>query len=126
MTRPDISRWVEAYERAWRAVGTEALGDLFAPDVTYQSSPFEEPLRGLDALAMFWEAEREGPDETFVLAFEPVAVEGDVGVARVEVRYGDPAIRTYRDLWVITLDADGRCVTFEEWPFFPGQPRVAS
>ncbi len=127
MTRADISRWIEVYERAWRAVDTtEALSELFAPDATYQASPFEEPLRGLDALAAFWEAERAGPDETFALAFQPVAVEGDVGVARIEVHYGDPVTRTYRDLWVIALDAHGRCVAFEEWPFFPGQPRVAS
>ena len=66
------------------------------------------------------------PDEVFVLASEPVAVEGEVGVARIEVRYGDPVARTYRDLWVVTLDAEGRCTAFEEWPFFPGQPRVAS
>jgi hypothetical protein len=36
--------------------------------------------------------------------------------------YGEPARRTYRDLWVITLDADGRCSAFEEWPFHPDQP----
>jgi hypothetical protein len=34
---------------------------------------------------------------------------------------------TYRDLWIVTLDAEGRgCVAFEEWPFFPGQERVAT
>ncbi len=83
------------------------------------------PLRGLETIASFWEAERQGPDEVFTLAPEPVAVEGDVGVARIEVRYGDPVARTYRDLWVVTLDAEGRCTAFEEWPFFPGQLRVA-
>jgi hypothetical protein len=126
VTRADLARWIEAYERAWRTAGTEPLRELFAPDARYRAAPFDEPLRGLETIAAFWEAERVRPDEVFVLASEPVAVEGEVGVARIEVRYGDPVARTYRDLWVVTLDAEGRCTAFEEWPFFPGQPRVAS
>jgi len=44
---------------------------------------------------------------------------------RAEVRYGDPVDREYRDLWIIRLGADGRCVAFEEWPFAPGPVAVA-
>ena len=61
----------------------------------------------------------------FTLVAEVIAVEGDTGVARLEVSYGDPPTRRYRDLWIVTLGADGRCTAFEEWPFFPGQGRVA-
>ncbi|HEX3873667.1 MAG TPA: nuclear transport factor 2 family protein [Solirubrobacteraceae bacterium] len=125
MTRADLGRWIEAYERAWRRPGTGSLAELFTPDATYSSAPFDEPLRGIEAIAAFWEAERDGPGEVFTLSFAPVAVDGDVGVARLEVRYGDPPIRTYRDLWVVCLDADGQCTAFEEWPFWPGRPRVA-
>ena len=49
----------------------------------------------------------------------------EVGVARIEVAYGEPLIRTYRDLWVVSLHPDGRCTAFEEWPFFPDRPRAA-
>jgi hypothetical protein len=37
-----------------------------------------------------WEQDRDGPGETFTLASEIVAVDGDTAVVRVEVRYGDP------------------------------------
>jgi len=30
--------------------------------------------------------------------------------------------RPWRDLWVLRFAADGRCSSFEEWPFAPGQP----
>ena len=63
-----------------------------------------------------WERERTGPDETFEMSSEIVAVDGDTGVARVEVSYGDPVEIEYRDLWIVRLDGDGRCVEFEEWP----------
>lgn len=124
--RRTLTTWVERYERAWRTPGTDALGDLFTAEATYLPGPFDEPLAGLSAIAAFWEAEREGPDEVFALASEIVAVEGDTGVVRLEVTYGDPPARRYRDLWIVALDADARCTAFEEWPFFPEQPRAAA
>jgi len=124
--RPEsLARWIERYERAWRAPDTSALEDLFTHDASYSPAPFEEPLRGRAAIAEFWEASREAPDEAFEMKWQPVALEGRVGVARVEVRYGGPPRRVYRDIWIVDLDDHGRCVAFEEWPFFPGQPRVA-
>ena len=32
---------------------------------------------------------------------------------------GEPRPQLYHDLWVVTLDAGGRCTRFEEWPFWP-------
>jgi ketosteroid isomerase-like protein len=119
MNRGDLEGWIQAYERAWRTAGTEPLADLFAPDAIYLTGPFQEPVVGLEAIARMWEAEREGPDEEFEMASDPVAVEGAAGVARIEVRYGPPRPQVYRDLWIVTLDEDGRCVRFEEWPFWP-------
>jgi uncharacterized protein (TIGR02246 family) len=123
--RAELAVWVAAYEKAWRTVGTEPLADLFTPDATYLAAPFEEPHRGLDDIAEFWEAERKGPDEIFTIESEIVAVEGDTGVVRLEVTYGEPVNQTYLDLWIVRLDDAGRCFHFEEWPFWPGRPRVA-
>jgi ketosteroid isomerase-like protein len=117
--------WITAYEAAWRTAGTAPLEQLFTEDATYVPAPFDEPLAGLEAIGRFWEAERVGPDEMFTLDSEIVAAQGDTAVARLEVVYGAPTKRTYRDLWIITLASDGRCRHFEEWPFHPGQARVA-
>jgi ketosteroid isomerase-like protein len=120
-----FSAWIASYEEAWRTDGTETLLELFTVDATYQPAPFDDPLNGLDAIAQFWEDEREGSDEVFTLKFKIVAAQDDTAVARVEVVYGAPPKRTYRDLWIITLTDDGRCSAFEEWPFNPGQARTA-
>jgi uncharacterized protein (TIGR02246 family) len=125
VTRQDVDRWIEGYERAWRSPGTEALAELFEPDATYAPSPYHEPVAGLDAIAAFWERARTGPDEGFEMSSELVALEGDVAVVRVEVHYRDPVEREYRDVWVIRFGAGGRCKAFEEWPFWPGQPLTA-
>ncbi len=120
-----IERWVEGYERAWRAAGTESLRELFAADATYRMSPYEEPVTGIAAIAELWEREREGPDEPFEMRHEIVAVEDETAVVRVEVQYGGPDRLQYRDLWIVRLAPDGRCLAFEEWPFWPGQQIVA-
>jgi SnoaL-like domain len=121
VTREQVAEWVRGYERAWRTPWTDALRELFADDATYRMSPFEEPHAGLAAIGKIWDKERTGPDEAFTMASEIVALEGDTAVVRVEVEYGDRPTPDYRDLWVIRFDGDGRCVSFEEWPFWPGK-----
>jgi ketosteroid isomerase-like protein len=130
VTRAQLTHWLEGYERAWRTPGTAALDELFAEDASYSTAPYENPHRGLDAIREMWEAERLGPDEEFEMSSEVVAVDGDTGVARIEVRYGEPKEKEYRDLWVVRLDEDGLCFHFEEWPFWPpdqeGAPAVGA
>jgi SnoaL-like domain len=117
--RARLSTWIDAYERAWRTPGTDWLAYLFTPDATYSMGPFEPTHEGVDAIANLWERERDGADEVFRMEHEVVAVDGSTGVVRVEVWYGDPVTRHYRDLWIVGLDDDGRCSSFEEWPFWP-------
>jgi ketosteroid isomerase-like protein len=111
-------RWVDAYERAWRTPGVEALGRLFTEDATYSTAPFERPFSGMAAIRSMWEEGRE-PGEEFEMAAEAVAVEGDTGVVRVRVRYTAPQEQEFLDLWIVRLAPDGRCAAFEEWPFWP-------
>jgi hypothetical protein len=119
MDRAGVQSWIDGYERAWRTAGTALLGELFAPAATYRTAPYEPPFEGLPAIAELWESGRDGPDETFTMSAEIVAVEGDHAVVRVEVHYGEPQRQSYRDLWVLRFGADGRCAAFEEWPFWP-------
>jgi hypothetical protein len=123
VNRRDLADWIGRYERAWRTPGTEVLGELFIPDAIYRTAPYDPPYEGLAAIADLWEREREGPDEVFTMESEIVAVEGDTGVARVEVRYGNPVGREYRDLWIVRLGEGGRALAFEEWPFSPPRSR---
>ena len=109
--------WVTRYEQAWRAPGTDQLAGLFTPDATYSMAPFHEPVRGLDAIAELWEAERQGPDEEFTMTSELVAASDGRAVMRIEVWYGRGT--HYRDLWILHLTGDGRSAAFEEWPFWP-------
>jgi ketosteroid isomerase-like protein len=119
MDRGQLIEWLEGYERAWRTAGTDRLAGIFTEKATYSTAPYERPHRGLEAIRQMWEAERADPDEKFVMATQVLAVEGDTGVVRVDVHYGPPKEREYRDLWIVRLDESGRCFHFEEWPFWP-------
>lgn len=123
--RAMVSRWLAGYEAAWRAPGTDGLSEIFAGDAAYLQSPYEEPVVGLAAIRRMWDEDRDGPDEVFTLATDILAVDGAIAVVRAEVRYSDPVRQEYRDLWIMQLDGDGRCNWFEEWPYWPGQPRAA-
>jgi ketosteroid isomerase-like protein len=123
--REQVGDWIAAYERAWRAPGTGALAGIFTEDAVYRQGPYDEPVTGLPAIAVMWDAEREGPDEVFRMTSDIVAADGDTAVVRAEVSYGDPVRQEYRDLWIIGFAADGRCASFEEWPFWPEQPHQA-
>jgi hypothetical protein len=119
MDRAELEGWIDGYERAWRSPGVGPLKELFAATATYRASPFAEPVAGLPAIGEFWDAERDGPDEAFTMHARVIAVDGRVGVVRVEVAYGEPVTDRWLDLWILELADDGRCVAFEEWPFAP-------
>jgi SnoaL-like domain len=117
--RAVVNEWLARYEGAWRSPGTAALEELFATGVTYVTSPWATPIFGMASLRRFWDAARSGPDEGFRMTSEVVAVDGRTAVVRVHVDYDDG--QRWRDLWLLTLDDQGRCEHFEEWPFAPGQ-----
>ncbi len=117
--RAAVADWLARYERAWRSPGTAALDELFTETASYAPSPWASPILDLASLRRFWEAARDGPGEAFRMISQIVAVEGRTAVVRVRVDYDDG--QRWRDLWLLTLDDDGRCEHFEEWPFAPGQ-----
>ncbi|RLQ01775.1 hypothetical protein EAD96_23465 [Micromonospora sp. BL1] len=121
MDRNRVAAWIAAYEQAWRTPGTAALGTMFTSDASYRQGPYRDPVVGLPAITRMWDSERDGPDEVFEMTAEVVAVDGDTAVARVQVRYGDPVDQEWRDLWIMRFAEDGRCLSFEEWPFAPGK-----
>ena len=124
VTPEQLLGWVDGYQRAWRTAGTDGLADLFTDDADYLGSPYDVPVVGLAAIREMWDEDRNGPNEVFTMTAEVVACQGHTGVARVQVRYGDPLVQEYLDLWVVSLAADGRARRFEEWPFWPTHGRA--
>lgn len=61
MTSDDVQAWLDAYVQAWRSNEEAAIRELFARDATYAFHPYEEPVRGSDAIVAAWRQEPDDP-----------------------------------------------------------------
>lgn len=117
MDRLAVSRWLTAYVDAWKTYDRDKIADLFTEDAHYRYHPYDNPVRGRDAIVQSW---LEDPDEpgTFDARYEPVAVDGDVAVAVGTSSYRDASgliDRVYDNIFVVRFDDDSRCREFTEW-----------
>lgn len=109
-----VERWLEAYEAAWASNSPAAIGDLFAMDAVYLTTPFRRPWEGRDAIVAGW-LEHRDENGTWEFAGELLATTDDLAFVQGKTVYSMPEPATYHNLWVISLDGDGRCMAFTEW-----------
>jgi uncharacterized protein (TIGR02246 family) len=108
-----LRSWVEGYVRAWNSNDPAEIGALFTEDASYYTEPYSPPWRGRDEIVRQWLDHRDEPGET-EFRWQPLTVGPDLAVIQGEALYRTPP-HTYSNLWVIRLDAEGRCSEFTEW-----------
>ena len=114
MDRADVERWVRGYERAWSSNDPEDIGALFTDDATYRFHPYDEPLRGRDAIVAQWIENKDEPED-YAFRFEVAGIDGDRAFVRGVTDYFIDPRPVYSNLWEIRLTADGRAADFTEW-----------
>ncbi len=125
MQREDVDRWLDAYVEAWKTYDRSQVEALFSDDAEYRFHPYDEPIRGRDAVVSAWLGEggegastRDEPG-TYEARYRTVAVDGDVAVATGSTTYlrepGGPVARVYDNCFVMRFGPDGRCRSFTEW-----------
>ncbi len=119
MNREILQAWLDNYVEGWRTYDESKIADLFSEHALYLYGPFDEqdPVRGRAAIVANW---LEAPDApgSWEAHYEPVAVEGSVGVAHGRTRYllPDGTIqREFDNIFVLHFDDAGRCTRFTEW-----------
>jgi ketosteroid isomerase-like protein len=120
MDRSDVRLWLDAYVDAWKSYDPAAIGALFSEDATYAYHPYDEPVRGRGAIVASWtDPESRDTPGTYTGHYEPIAVDGDVAVARGRSQYFEADGTTFKhefyNLFVMRFDASGRCAEFCEW-----------
>jgi ketosteroid isomerase-like protein len=132
--RAGVDGWLDDYIAAWKSYDREAIGALFAEDVEYRYHPYDDPIRGRDAVLESWLGDGDHPDastpdepDTYDAEYRAVAVDGDVAVAVGASAYrdapGGPVTDVYDNCFVLRFDGEGRCREFTEW--FAKRPRGA-
>lgn len=114
MTTPAaVAAWVDLYRAAWESNRPDDIRAVFTEDAVYRGSPRAEPWVGHPAIVAGWLDAQDAPGTT-TFEWHPVALEGDTAVIQCVSGYPD-AGRTYDNLWVIRLAADGRATEFTDW-----------
>ena len=106
-----LSTWIDHYVRAWNSNDETQIAALFTADAEYFTDPYTPPWSGRDVIVSEWLEHRDAPGET-TFTWEPLVVGTDLSIITAETSY--PAV-SYSNLWVIKLDAEGRCSHFTEW-----------
>jgi ketosteroid isomerase-like protein len=113
-----LSDWLDRYEQAWRNNDPEQIRTLFTDDAVYRWNPWDDDTaEGLEEIVQAWLEQPDDPDD-WTLECEPLAVEGDLGVARCVTRYRATArgpARVFHNIWLVTLTDDGRCSDYTEY-----------
>jgi hypothetical protein len=132
MDATGVNRWLQAYVDAWKTYGRDEIGALFSEDVEYRYHPYDDPIRGRDAVIESWlgegdhpEAPTPDPEGTYDATYRAVAVDGDVAVATGRSTYvtepGGEIKEVFHNCFVMRFDDTGRCSEFTEW--FIEEPR---
>lgn len=111
-----VRRWLDAYVAAWRSEDPERIAALFTPDVRYEPEPWTR-VEGVDEVVDAWLDVRDPPGSWTAL-YEPVAIDGWLGVATGTSRYLDEAgdeRAVYHNLFLLEFDPTGRCRHYREW-----------
>ncbi|TRW43213.1 nuclear transport factor 2 family protein [Georgenia yuyongxinii] len=109
-----LTDWMEGYVRAWNSNDPADIQALFTEDAVYLTEPYAEPWQGRNAIVRGWLEIKDEPGQT-TFRWEPLAVEGDLHLVQGRTEYRIDPPRSYRNLWAIRLDGDGRCFEFTEW-----------
>lgn len=117
MEQQEVTQWLERYVDAWKSYDRDDITELFSDDAEYRYHPYDEPLRGRDAIVESW-LEEPDPPGTYDARYEPIAIDGDVAVATGTTTYYDDqgsVERIYDNCFVMRFERDGRCREFTEW-----------
>jgi len=131
--KAQVDHWLRAYVAAWKSYDHDQISELFADDVRYRYHPYDDPVRGREAVVRSWLGQDEHPgvssrDEegTYDAVYRAVAVEADVAVATGSSTYlsapGGAVEKVYDNCFVMRFDSAGRCCEFTEW--YMERPRV--
>jgi hypothetical protein len=116
----DVTDWMDRYRKAWTSNDPADIRALFTDGAEYRYHPWDEPTTGVDAIVESWLESRDEPDE-WTFEWQPVARSGETAV--IEGRTVYHGGKTYRNLWVFSLAADGRVSSFTEW--FMAEPAAS-
>lgn len=108
-----LDRWMDGYVAAWTSNHPDHIRALFSEDAVYDPQTADGEIHGADAIVAWWRDADDDP-ENWSFEWAPLVETEDLAVLTGTTRYFDPPV-SYRNLWVVRFDEEGRCRDFTEW-----------
>ena len=112
VTTDQVQQWLDDYVAAWRSYDRDAILALFSHDVSHAYHPYDEPIRGAEAVADSWLENQDAPG-SWEAEYAPALITGNEVIAIGETRYTEGEV--FSNLWQLEFAPDGRCSRFVEW-----------
>jgi hypothetical protein len=116
MNLETFGRWLETLKQAWEERDPQAAVNLFSTDAVYRETPFEEPMRGRQAILEYWSHVPKTQDHV-KFDYQMLEVSEERGIARWQASFQRIPTKTHVKLdgiMVVQLNAENQCVLFEE------------
>jgi len=108
-----LDDWMDGYIEAWTSNDRFDIAALFAPAAVYDPQTADGERHGHEEIISFWQEIGDEPDN-WDFEWQPLVETDDLAVITGTTRYQDPPA-SYRNLFVIRFEPDGRCRDFTEW-----------
>ncbi|HYI21555.1 MAG TPA: nuclear transport factor 2 family protein [Candidatus Limnocylindrales bacterium] len=106
-----FTEWLTRYGDAWEASDADQMGSLFVVGATFQPGPFDELVRGRQAIVGYFAGLfGEWPNASFTA--QVLGVGDTYGVAHWRVASSERAID---GILLAALDEHGRCSSLRTW-----------
>ncbi|UKA68554.1 nuclear transport factor 2 family protein [Arthrobacter sp. FW306-05-C] len=114
ITESEATGWIHRYVQAWRTNRLDDIATVYARDAEFHERPYETDWNGLDEIAAGWKM-RAGWAGTgsWTFGWKLLHLTGDTFAGQGTGTY--PALGTFDNLWVVTLDAEGRATAHWQW-----------
>jgi hypothetical protein len=117
-----VQKWLDDYVSAWKSYDKAAIAALFTENAAYRYNPYDQPIRGRDAIIAQWLDNPDAPN-TFAAEYHPLAINGNLAVTNGHSIYyqadGKTIVRQFDNIFVLKFDGSGRCEDFCEWYMQP-------
>jgi len=113
ITEKQVRNWVDGYVKAWTSGDPKDLEAIFAEDAESYEWPYETVWAGRASIADGWRERAPWQEGGWTFDWTLLAINGDTFAVKGTGIYA--ALGTFDNLWVVTLGADGRAVSFRMW-----------